>query len=314
MRFKTMGAAAPNASLVLRRRQALTWGLGALAGTALCVPSVQAAAGAASTERAEGAKAGKPLGEWAGDWDTRLDPSRYMVSEKLDGVRAIWDGAELRFRSGRLIAAPTWFLAGLPPVALDGELWLGRKSFDRLSGTVRKTQPVDAEWRALRYVAFDAPVPEVPFEARAQRLQALVAQINLPWLGAIDHIRLASPAGLQTRLEQVAALGGEGLVLHRLDALWQPGRTDAVRKLKLQPDDEARVVAHLPGKGKFEGQMGALLLEMPNGKQFALGTGFSAADRAQPPPIGAQVTYRYRDHTPAGLPKFASFLRVRAAE
>jgi DNA ligase-1 len=205
-------------------------------------------------------------------------------------------------------------LAELPGQALDGELWLARNSFDRLSGTVRKTQPVDAEWRALRYMVFDAPAPDVSFALRVQRLQTVVQGAHVPWLLAVEQTQAASAHALQLRLRQVAALGGEGLMLHRLDAQWKPGRSEAVRKLKLQPDEEARVVAHIAGKGKLEGQMGALLLEMPGGKRFALGTGFSAADRAHPPAIDTQVTYRYRDRTPQGLPKFASYLRVRDAE
>ncbi len=305
MRFNSLGAGVPTNGLVLRRRQTLKWGLGALTGASLVMQSALAVVSS---------KATNPLGEWASTWDTRLDPSAYFVSEKLDGVRALWDGAVLRFRSGRAIAAPAWFVASLPNQALDGEMWMGRKTFDRLSGAVRKAQPLDTEWRALRYMVFDAPAPGMPFEERAQQVQNLVQRADLPWLGAVEQSRLVSAAGLETRLQQVAGLGGEGLVLHRLDALWQPGRSEAVRKLKLEPDDEAKVVAHVPGKGKFEGQMGALLLEMPDGRRFALGTGFSAADRLHPPAIGATVTYRYRDHTPAGLPKFASFLRVRAAE
>jgi DNA ligase-1 len=87
-----------------------------------------------------------------------------------------------------------------------------------------------------------------------------------------------------------------------------------LRKLKLVPDEDARVIAHLAGKGKHAGRLGALLLETSNGQRFALGTGFTDAQRAEPPAIGAFVTYRYRDHTPAGLPKFASFLRVRESE
>ena len=311
MRFNTLGAAAPATDFALRRRQTLKWGLGAITGLGVGLQSALAATGAASPESAKPTKA---LGEWASNWDDQLDPSLYLVSEKLDGVRAIWDGAALRFRSGRPIAAPAWFLAGLPAQALDGELWLERKRFDRLSGTVRKAQPVEAEWRALRYMVFDAPAPDVPFETRVQLLQSVVQRANQPWLVAMEQTRLASRTGLQTRLQQVAALGGEGLVLHRLDAPWQPGRSEAVRKLKLQPDEEARVVAHVAGKGKFDGQMGALLLEMPSGQRFALGTGFSAADRAKPPAIGAQVTYRYRDRTPQGIPKFASYLRVRETE
>jgi DNA ligase-1 len=108
--------------------------------------------------------------------------------------------------------------------------------------------------------------------------------------------------------------GGEGLVLHRTNALWSPGRSDALLKLKPMPDEEARVVAHLPGKGRNQGRMGALLLETSNGQRFALGTGFADAQPAHPPPVGSLVTYRYRDRTPKGLPRFASFLRIRAPE
>lgn len=98
-----------------------------------------------------------PLGEWAMPWDKRLDAREFALSEKIDGVRALWDGKKLRFRSGREIAAPAWFLAAFPAAALDGELWMGRGSFDRLSGIVRKAQPVDKEWREVRYMVFDTP-------------------------------------------------------------------------------------------------------------------------------------------------------------
>lgn len=308
MRHKSLGAGAPAFCGTICRRQALKWGLAALAGAGC---GVQCPAMADGTQITNATNA---LGEWATAWGPQFDPSRFLVSEKLDGVRAIWDGAVLRFRSGRPIVAPPWFVASLPPQPLDGELWLGRQTFDRLSATVRKTQPVDTDWRALRYMLFDMPSSDLPFEARSRQLETLVRQADLPWLAAVEQSRVGSSEDLQSRLQQVATLGGEGLVLHRTDALWQPGRSEAVRKLKLQPDDEATVVAHVPGKRKLEGQMGALLLEMPSGQRFSLGTGFSAADRANPPPIGAQVTYRYRDHTPGGLPKFATFVRVRAAE
>jgi DNA ligase-1 len=202
----------------------------------------------------------------------------------------------------------------LPEVALDGELWAGRHSFDVLSGTVRKTAPVDAEWRAVRYMVFDAPYDTGTFSKRAVRLSALVDIAHLPWLKAVAQTRLPDAAALQSRLNEVVAAGGEGLVLHRADAIWVPGRSDAVRKLKAVPDEDGTVLAQLAGKGKYAGHMGALLLQTPGGQQFALGTGFSDAVRANPPPVGAVVTYRYRDRTATGLPKFASFLRVRDAE
>jgi DNA ligase-1 len=133
-------------------------------------------------------------------------------------------------------------------------------------------------------------------------------------LQTVEHWRVPDRKSLQNQLLRKVEEGAEGLVLHRADALWIAGRSDALRKLKLVPDEDARVISHLPGKGRHLGRMGALLLEMPNGQRFALGTGFSDAQRDAPPPVGAYVSYRYRDRTPAGLPRFASFLRVHEAE
>lgn len=242
-------------------------------------------------------------------WPAGLDPHAYLVSEKLDGVRAFWDGQSLRFRSGLAIAAPDWFIAGLPKTPLDGELWLGRGRFDELSGTVRKKLPVEAEWRQLRYMIFDLPGATGSFAERAQRINTLLTEAHQPWLQAVAQTQIPKISGLQALLKQTVKEGGEGLVLHRANALWSPGRSDALFKLKPMPDEEARVLAHLPGKGRHAGRMGALLLALPDGQQFALGTGFSDAQRAEPPPVGAFVTYRYRDRTSRGLPRFASFLR-----
>lgn len=244
-------------------------------------------------------------------WPAGLDPKPYLVSEKLDGVRAYWDGQTLRFRSGLAIAAPGWFTAGLPATPLDGELWLGRGRFDELSGTVRKKVPVEAEWRQLHYMIFDLPGATGSFAARAERITAMLAQAQQPWLQPVAQNQVADADSLQALLKQIVKNGGEGLVLHRANALWSPGRSDALLKLKPMLDDEARVVAHLPGKGKHAGRLGALLLALPDGQQFALGTGFSDAQRIEPPAVGSIVTYRYRDRTPKGLPRFASFLRVQ---
>lgn len=243
----------------------------------------------------------------------QIDPTLYLVSEKHDGVRAVWDGRTLRFRSGRSIAAPLWFTARLPAQPLDGELWLGRGRFEQLSGIVRKEQPVDEEWRQVRYMVFELPEGEGTFAQRALRIQSVVAQAGWPMLQAVEQSPVSDRASLQRRLTQIVAQGGEGLMLHLADAPYSTGRSDVLLKLKPYLDTEAIVVAHLPGKGKYSGQMGALRLQMPDGRRFNLGTGFSDAERREPPALGSSVTYRYRDLTSNGLPRFASFLRVRAA-
>lgn len=235
-----------------------------------------------------------------------IDPRPYLVSEKLDGVRALWDGKTLRFRSGRMVAAPAWFLAALPKTPLDGELWMGRRRFDELSGAVRRTEPADAEWRLVRFHVFELPAGEGTFEQRAGQLKALASDIVRP----VEQQRFTSNAELRAKLKQVVDAGGEGLMLHRADAPVASGRSDQLLKLKPLADAEAVVVGHEPGKGRLAGQLGALELQTPEGLRFKLGTGFSDAQRRDPPPVGATVTYRYRDLTPAGKPRFASFVRV----
>lgn len=239
------------------------------------------------------------------------DVSRYLVSEKLDGVRAIWDGQVLRFRSGKTIHAPDWFIAGLPKQALDGELWIARGRFERISGIVRREIPNEAEWREVRYMIFELPEAPGTFSERAEQIRLSVNQANVPWLRAIEQLPVASRSALKQRLSEVVQAGGEGLMLHLADTPYETGRSDVLLKLKPWQDAEAVVLAHLPGKGRFTGSLGALKVRTPEGREFMLGTGFSDSQRQRPPAIGTTVTYRFRDLTNKGMPRFASFLRVR---
>lgn len=240
-----------------------------------------------------------------------INPTPYLISEKFDGVRALWDGQTLRSRAGTLIAAPAWFLTKLPPRSLDGELWIARGQFEKLSGAVRKTVPQADEWRQIKYLIFELPDAPGTFAERYEQIKRIVAEANFPQLIAVEQFRLADNAALKRKLAEVVRAGGEGLMLHRADAPYITGRNDALLKLKPFDDAEATVIGHTPGKGKYEGQLGALEVETADGKRFRLGTGFTDAVRANPPAIGAVVTYTYRGFTKNGLPRFASFLRVR---
>lgn len=241
-----------------------------------------------------------------------VDPSGFLVSEKYDGVRAWWDGRALRFRSGLPIAAPDWFTALLPREAVDGELWVARGRFEVVSGIVRKVRPVDAEWRRVRYMLFEMPHAAGTFAERSVALRALVARSGSEALAAVTQGTVADRAALQRRLVEVVRAGGEGLVLHRADAPYLSGRSDALLKLKPRQDAEAVVIGHIGGRGKYAGVLGALQVRDDDGVVFALGSGFSDAQRADPPPIGAVVTYAYRGTTAGGTPRFATFLRVRS--
>lgn len=240
-----------------------------------------------------------------------IDPAPYLISEKYDGVRGLWDGQTLRTRAGNVIAAPAWFIARLPKQALDGELWIGRGQFEKLSGIVRKTTPQDDEWRQIKYLIFELPGTHGSFAERYEQIKRVTAQADFPQLIAVEHFRLPDNAALKRKLADIVRAGGEGLMLHRADAPYVIGRNDALLKLKPLDDAEATVTGHIPGKGKYQGKMGALQVETADGKRFQIGTGFSDAVRANPPAVGAQVTYTYRGLTKNGMPRFASYLRVR---
>lgn len=242
----------------------------------------------------------------------QVDPSACLVSEKLDGVRAYWDGKTLWTRNGNPIAAPAWFTAALPALRLDGELWLGRGTFEQLSALVRRTEPDDAGWRRVRYMIFELPEAPGSFAERAARIREIAAAAAVPWLQAVDQFRVADARALARRLDAVVKTGGEGLMLHRADVPYQTGRSDVLLKLKPWLDAEAEVTGHLPGSGKYAGQLGALRVRTADGRQFSLGSGLSDELRRRPPPLGTIVTYRYRDLTARGMPRFASFLRLRS--
>ena len=245
------------------------------------------------------------------DQDNVSDISHYLVSEKYDGVRAIWTGKKLLTRQGNPISAPEWFTAPLPAVWLDGELWTRRQDFDTLSGIVRTQTPDEGLWREVNYMVFDMPDADLPFEQRYNNYSRLVEQINADHIQAVKQQRFDSNHALSEHLQTLVENGAEGLMLHLATAKHRSSRSDALLKLKPYFDDEAEVIAHLPGQGKYTGMLGALRVKNQQGIEFSIGTGFTDADRADPPPIGSIITYKYHGFTKNGVPRFASFLRIR---
>ncbi len=240
----------------------------------------------------------------------------YWVSEKYDGVRGYWDGQKLLSRGGQLINAPAWFTANWPSVPMDGELWAGRGQFQKAVSTVRQQTPDDAAWRGMRFMVFDLPAEPGPFTERLSALNGVVGKLAVPWVQAVAQSKVASHAALQSQLRQITKAGAEGLMLHRGSSLYKGARNDDLLKVKTHDDAEAKVIAHISGKGKYAGLMGALLVEIPaadskTAKRFKLGTGFTDAQRQNPPAVGSQVTYRYRGLNDSGIPRFASFMRLR---
>ena len=240
-----------------------------------------------------------------------IDVAGYYVSEKLDGVRGRWDGQRLYTRSGLPIDAPAWFTARWPAQPMDGELWLGRGRFDDISALVRAGDGDDRAWREARFMAFDLPDDPGPFSARVRHMRALLDDAGLASLHRIPQFRVDGAGELDAWLERIVAAGGEGLVLQHRDARYHLGRSEDLLKYKPYDDAEARVVGYSAGQGKYAGQLGALIVERPDGLRFRIGSGFSDAQRARPPSIGSHVTYRYNGLTDNGTPRFARFLHVR---
>jgi DNA ligase-1 len=239
----------------------------------------------------------------------------YLVSEKYDGIRAIWKNQELRTRNGNLINAPDWFTRDFPKVWLDGELWFSRNQFEYVASTISKNTADDNEWRNIKYMVFDAPNFHSDFTTRAVFYRQLINNLSIPHLTAIEQFTVNTNAELMHLLDKYTQAGAEGLMLQKKNAKYSEGRNHNVLKLKKHMDAEARVIAHLPGKGKYKGKMGALLVEYrkPNEQviRFKIGTGFSDLERSNPPLVGSVITFKYFGLTNSGIPRFASFMRIR---
>ena len=275
-------------------------------------PVAAAADGRAAIAASEGRPAFAPL--LAQDWPPGRDPSGWLVSEKLDGVRALWDGERMVFRSGRALALPAVIRRRLPSEPLDGELWLGRGRFEDISALLRSDRVADeAAWRAVQYHVFELPAGGGRFAERAARLQQIAAASAWPGLVAAAQQPAADAAALQRRLDAVVAAGGEGLMLHQADAPVANGRSPWLCKLKPLHDAEAVVIGHRAGRGKHQGRLGALQVRTDDGQVFYLGTGFTDAQRAAPPAVGTRVTFSHHGRTEQGVPRFARFLRQAPA-
>ena len=250
----------------------------------------------------------------AHSWEGQ-DPSGWWMSEKLDGVRALWTGFRLVTRLGNEIHAPVWFTDALPPFALDGELFMGRGRFQDCVSAVRTLVPDEAEWRQVTFVVFDAPKAAGGFEARIARAREARASYpaSYPWK-VLPQVRCQSREHLDLYLADVQANGGEGVMLREHGSAYEGRRSHSLLKVKTFRDDEARVVGYEAGRGKHKGRLGALVCRTKTGVEFKIGTGLSDREREAPPAVGSLVTYSYQELTRDGVPRFPAFVAVRNYE
>ena len=246
-------------------------------------------------------------------WNPDTDPTGWWLSEKLDGVRAWWDGKQFLSRNGNVYHAPEWFRLGLPDTPLDGELWVGRKQFQRTVSIVRRGDASEL-WREVRYLIFDAPTLAQPFEQRQAAVTQLMAAHRPTYAIGLAQSVCRSTVHLTQELKRIETLGGEGLMLRQPASFYEPRRSSTLLKVKSFHDCEAVVIGHEPGKGRHKGRLGALLVQLPNGIRFACGTGLSDTQRDLPPAIGRTITVKYQELTDGGVPRFPVFVGVRRDE
>lgn len=241
-----------------------------------------------------------------------MDIAGWYMSEKLDGVRAYWNGYQLISRQGHAFHTPDWFTKDFPPFELDGELWSGRGEFEKIQSITSKDEPNEG-WRRIAYHVFEVPHASGGLLERLQPIKNYLSQHHATTIRVIPQIPCRDDQHLQTYLKQVVSQGGEGLVLRNPNTLYESGRTANALKVKRFDDMEGVVVGYRPGKGKYIGLVGALQIELESGQRFFVGSGLKDADRKAPPGLGTLITFRHQGFTKRGIPRFASFLRVREA-
>jgi len=252
-----------------------------------------------------------PAIQQATAYKTVTDINQYWLSEKLDGMRGYWDGTQLLTRQGNLIHSPEWFTKNWPDNAIDGELWVKRGYFQQTLSCVRKKQLDEICWQFVRFMMFDLPEHGGTFTQRLSAMQELTNKRNSPYLSMIEQFKVTTNEQLHQTLDKVAKNNGEGLMLHLGDAYYHVGRTNNIMKLKKHDDAEAIVIAHIEGKGKYQGILGAIQVKTVEGIIFKIGSGFTDEERHQPPAVGSLITFKYNGKTQAGIPRFARFFRIR---
>lgn len=251
-------------------------------------------------------------------YDGKMDPKGMWVSEKLDGVRAMYIDGHFLSRNGNRFAAPTWFVNAMPKnVELDGELYTKRGDFQKIMSIVSKKRPVDAEWRTIKYMAFDVPISGVPFERRYDMLKRIVRDNRGGYLKLVENFRVTSRNHMESFHRQIIAKGGEGLMLRVHGSLYQSKRTNDLLKVKKDQDDEAVVIGHLKGSGKNASRLGKLVVKWKHCKEsFHVGTGFTDKQRDSYKrlfPVGSVIKIKFNGLTEKKKPRFPVFIGLRNA-
>jgi len=230
----------------------------------------------------------------------------WLMSEKLDGVRAYWNGKNLISRGGKIINAPKWFIKDYPPFEIDGELWSKRGDFENISSIVRDKIPTD-KWREIKHYIFEVPNSKGNLSQRLSKVKPYSSKI----IKVVSQIKIRDKKHLKKFLKEIENKNGEGVVVRNPNIGYINHRTNQALKVKSFKDSECKVIGYKEGKGKFKSLIGSIRCIFPNKIEFSVGSGLKLEDRKNPPKIGDIITIKYQNLTKYGKPRFPLFLRVR---
>ena len=230
----------------------------------------------------------------------------WVMSEKLDGIRAFWNGKNLISRGGKIIHAPSWFTKDYPPFSIDGELWTKRADFENISSIVRDKIP-SKDWSEITHNIFEVPNAKGNLKQRLEKVKPYTSNI----IKLIPQIKIKSKKHLKEFLDNIEKKNGEGVVVRDPSTLYIAKRTSKALKVKTFKDSECEVIGYTKGKGKYEGLVGALKCKLANGIEFKIGSGLNVKERKYPPNIGDIITFRYKEFTKYNKPRFPVYLRIR---
>jgi DNA ligase-1 len=267
-----------------------------------------------------GSKAISPM--LAKPYDGKVDITGWYHSEKLDGVRGIWNKSDFYSRNQKKFNAPKSYKEYFPnDHMLDGELFTGRGDFKGAVSIVRKGTPIDSEWRRVKYKAFDLPSSKKPFEERMKELESVVRRSckgdsNCP-IEMVKQTKIRNLDHLKSLHKEVTAKGGEGSMIRAPGSFYESKRSKYLLKYKDIDEGDAIVVEHLKGNDKYSNMLGKLLVKWKSGPnkgiQFRVGNGFTDAERKNYKrdfPIGSTVNISYNGLTDSGKPRFPIYRGV----
>ena len=271
------------------------------------------------------------------------DPVGWLLSEKYDGYRACYcpKDKQMYSRQNKLFHAPQWFLDAMPDILVDGELWIGRNMFQEM-GAVRKKVPLDEEWMNITFQVYDTPLLEKSFQERLTHLSQIVQKCSERWEMNKQSLpyplnKLPCPVVLAKQevvqswehLDQVYKRilkeGGEGIMIKDPQSPYEGKRSKYMLKYKPSFDEDAIIIDHTPGQGKYKGKLGAFLCRPlinhdtyssidPDDDHIFSISGMDDEVREsyeKTHPVATIISYEHSGKTDKGKPRFGRYTRIR---